>query len=76
MDIYLRLCGGKGEVSTGCNDIEIFEDKIRESMGPSVANLEDLTGTICVCEEDNCNIQQSSDLIPDESSPQGLFTLQ
>ena len=75
----MRSRGEKDKLPTGCNNnIGILEDEIRQFMGDIVGlgNLEDLTGTICVCEEDNCNIQQISDLIPDESPPQGLLTLQ
>ena len=60
MGMYMRMCGGKGYLPTGCNNIEIYEDKIREFMGARVANLVDLTGAVCVCEEENCNSQQST----------------
>ena len=70
--MFVRMCGGDVEMGTGCSDMTKFEDEIRESMGASVASLEDMNGAVCVCEEENCNVQQSSELKPDQLIPDQL----
>ena len=60
-------------MDVGCTDVTKYTDKIRASMGASYANFKNMTGTVCVCEEENCNDQPSSKLIPDERILDGLF---
>ena len=69
--MFMRMCGGKGEMETGCSDMKKYEDKIKESMGASVANLEDMSGAVCVCETDNCNVQKSTQLVADDGGDGG-----
>ena len=69
-DMFVRMCGGDFEMGTGCSDMTKYEDGIRECMGASVANL---VGVMCVCEEENCNVQHSSELIPDKLKPDKLI---
>ena len=62
--MYMRMCGGKDEMDTGCNNITKYEDIIMEALGDSVPMLEDMSGAVCVCEESDCNTLKSSDLVP------------
>ena len=69
----MRMCGGKGEIPTGCNNITKYEDKNKESLGFGVDRLDDMTGVVCVCEEENCNVQQSGKLKLDQLPSHGMF---
>ena len=65
MEIYLRTCRENVEIDTGCYDVTKYKDDIHQMLGES--NLGNMNGIVCVCEDENCNVQQfnNSELIPD-----------